>query len=107
MLPPVDVLSGSDGEAVVDVKSSQRAVPSRKQSGRKRKVALLKVSPGAQRLEERLDRDCRCARKSCLRQFLQGEKFAEYKAYALQWNELAKLDQDQIVTSHEVDFLLG
>ena len=49
-------------------------------------------------LLKRLSTTCPCAQKTCLKQFLEKEKFAEYLQYMREWYDLAKVDQDQIAT---------
>lgn len=50
----------------------------------------------AESLQSKLDADCPCAQKTCLRQFLQRECFRQLVDYTREWHSLAKLDQDNI-----------
>lgn len=87
MFAAVDVLTEDEGDPppVAQVRK-----------GKKRKFALKSKASKPVDVLKRLKRDCGCNAKSCLQQFSSDDKLAEYKAYLEQWNDLMKLDQDQI-----------
>ena len=93
MFAAVDVLTEDEGDSVVGPPPPVAHV----RKGKKRKIALKSEAPKPVDVLKRLKQDCSCNAKACLRQFSSNDKLEEYKEYLEQWNDLMKLDQDQIV----------
>lgn len=70
---------------------------------RKRKRTPGSAKPHADRRQEQFLRDwisrpCKCKRKSCLQQFGSETLFSALHEYRLDWFDLAKVDQDNLVS---------
>lgn len=49
-------------------------------------------------LRAKLGRRCLCRGWNCFEKFARQEDFAEFQAWAKEWNDLHKLDQDRVAT---------
>lgn len=105
MLASVNDLSDEDQPATGSQASPSAAAPVRK---RRR---LTKPAPGpveekdpVVELRAKLSKDCSCSQKTCCKQFLEPAKFEELSVYLKEWHDLAKLDQDNIVTCLVAEF---
>ena len=96
---PVSTLSDEeDGGPALALAPAQSKKKRRLRLRRKGVVTTTADKCKKDLLLKRLSNQCPCAQKTCLQQFLEKEKFAEYCQYIQDWCGLAKVDQDQIAT---------
>ena len=95
---PVCTLSDDDDGGPVPLAVSPTQSKRKKRLRLKRVVTTTADKCKKDILLKRLSTTCPCAQKTCPKQFLEKEKFAEYLQYMREWFGLAKVDQDQIAT---------